>query len=115
MVPVSHLFDINSQDQKGMTSLMKATMNNHVRIVSTLLEFGANPRLSNLKGETALHMACMNENFAICQQLLVAMCDINAKDPQGRTPLMYAVRFNKKVDIVQLLIQKGACLATVDN
>ena len=89
------LFDINSEDHKGMTSLMKATLNNHTDIVGILIKFGANTRLKNKKGETALHIACMNENLAICELLIIAMCDVNVKDPQGRTPIMYAAKHNK--------------------
>ena len=55
-----------------MTSLSKAAMNGHSCIVDILLNFGANPRIKNLKGETGLALACMNENHIICEQLIVA-------------------------------------------
>ena len=35
-------------------------------------------------------------------------CDINKQDSKGYTALMYACRFNKKVDIVKLLLNKNA-------
>ena len=50
-----------------MTSLSKAAMNGHSSIVDILLKFGANPRIENSKGETALALASMNEDHIICE------------------------------------------------
>ena len=40
-------FDINSMDNNSATSLMKASMNRDPEIVRILLNFGANPRITN--------------------------------------------------------------------
>ena len=56
---------------------MKATMNNHAEITELLLNYGANPRLENFLGETALSISCVQSNSLICQQLLVARADVN--------------------------------------
>lgn len=61
------LFSIDAMDKLGMTSVSKAAMGGHSDIVGILLKFGANPRLENSKGETALALACMNENHIICE------------------------------------------------
>lgn len=59
---------------------MKASINGHLKIVELLLKFGASPRKINLKGENALTLACMQENFDICERLIIAKGDVNYVD-----------------------------------
>lgn len=87
---------------------MKASINGHLKIVELLLRFGADPKITNARGETALTLACMQENFAICERLIVAKADVNHVDPQKRTPLLKAARHNSKQEILQLLLKHGA-------
>lgn len=56
------LFDIDVKDKLGLTSLMKASINNHKEIVDILLRFGANPRIISARGESSLTLAVMQEN-----------------------------------------------------
>lgn len=101
-------FTIDGMDHKGMTCLMKAAINNFEDIVRILINFGANPRLQNEKGDTALSLACINENFQICERLIISKADINQMDPMGRTPLLKCAHYNSKPEILQLLIDHGA-------
>lgn len=74
-------FEIDCVDNSQTTSLMKASINGHLKIVELLLRFGADPKITNARGETALTLACMQENFAICERLIVAKADVNHVDP----------------------------------
>lgn len=87
---------------------MKASINGHFKIVELLLRFGANPRIENKNGENALTLACAQENFTICEKLLVANAEVNHIDVNGRTPLIKAARHNSNSDIIQLLLKHGA-------
>ena len=82
---------------------MKAAMKNNFEIVEILLIFGANPRLKNNSGETALSIACIHENYKICEKLLVARASVHELDNHGRTPLIRAAKFHKRPDIIDLL------------
>ena len=66
-------------------------MKSNFEIVELLLRFGANPRHENNQGENALLIACFNENYDICEKLLVARARIHEPDRQGRTPILRAV------------------------
>jgi ankyrin repeat protein len=50
----------------------------------------------------------------IGEALLQAKCDINAVDSNGRTPLMYAVRYNQPI-AVRLLLEHGANAKALDK
>ena len=73
-----------------------------------LLRFGANPRTKNSRGESALALACMQEQAAVVERLIFAKGDVNEMDHQRKTPLLKAARHNSKVDIIQLLMKAGA-------
>lgn len=87
---------------------MKAAMNGHLTIIELLLKFGASPRKINSRGENALTLACMQENFNICERLIVAKGDVNYVDSQNRTPLLKAARYNSGSEVLQLLLKHGA-------
>ena len=74
-------FEIDCKDNTQTTSLMKASSNGHIRIVELLVRYGADARVTNARGESALTLACLQENFAICQRLIVAKADVNQVDP----------------------------------
>lgn len=94
---------------------MKAAINGHFRIIELLLRFGASPRSENNRGENALTLACMQENFGICEKLIVAGGDVNHVDKDGRTPLLKAARHNSNSDILQLLLKHEADPTISDN
>ena len=94
---------------------MKAAINGHHKIIELLLRFGASPTLENNKGENALTLACMQENFTICELLIVAKGDVNHVDKDGRTPLLKSARHNSNSDILQLLLKYDANPNCSDN
>jgi ankyrin repeat protein len=73
-----------------------------------LLNFGANPRLTTSNGESALTLACMQENVEICERLIIAKANVNELDHHQRTPLLKAARHNGSSDILRLLLKHGA-------
>lgn len=87
---------------------MKACMNGHLEIVEMLLQFGANPRLENDLGETALSLSCFQQHVEICQRLVIANSNVNHRDVNGRTCLLKCARLNCKIEIVKMLLSAGA-------
>ena len=80
-------------------------------------ELGCNPNLSNLKGQTPLHLAChrslivgypieARDNNIVKYLVLVARVDVEARDNENTTPLMCTPL--SRPDIVKILIENGA-------
>jgi hypothetical protein len=72
------------------------------------IAFGIVPpdRKGGTQPDTALQL--------IGEALLQAKCDINAVDSNGRTPLMYAARYNQPT-AVRLLLEHGANVKALDK
>ncbi|CDW78136.1 ankyrin repeat [Stylonychia lemnae] len=109
------VFDIDGEDSLSLTPLMKASINGHLEIVKLLLKFGANPRKKNKRSESSLALACMQENAAICDRLIIAKADVNEVDFRKRTPLLKCARHNSQSVILQMLLKAGARTDIADD
>ena len=81
--------DVNAVDSiYGSTSLMWAAEAGHVPCVGALLQKGADPRLLNTIGRTALHHAAANHRWEAVAVLLGAMDEatVGIKNEVGRIP-----------------------------
>ena len=74
-------------------------------IVEYIIE---NPNQTDDKGRTLLMKACENGNDWEIENLLKSGADVNLKDNDGWTALMYAVRYQQNVSTVKSLINAGA-------
>ncbi len=99
--------DINYLNSSGTTPLLGAIQSSNIDIVNLLLN-NQNIILDtpfDSSQITELMVAAALGNKRIVEALLNKGADINKKDVQRMTPLMFAVENNKKI-IVELLIQK---------
>ncbi|CAI2364852.1 unnamed protein product [Moneuplotes crassus] len=101
-------FEIDCRDKLNLTPLMKAATHGYYNIVLKLLKYGANPRTRNNFGESALALSCMQENYEICERLIIAKANVNEVDYCKRTPLLKAARHNTDYSILELLLKNGA-------
>lgn len=62
--------DLNAQDQKGESALMKAAKQGHAALVALLLAAGANRELRDKRGKTALSKAMKNRHMDVARLLL---------------------------------------------
>jgi uncharacterized protein len=61
-----------------------------------------------------IHQAALDGNFSQVSMLLERGTDVNQKDADNRTALMYAA-FNGHIEIMKVLMKKGADLNLCDN
>ncbi|KAK1838940.1 hypothetical protein CCHR01_18436 [Colletotrichum chrysophilum] len=82
----------NSQDAQGIGALYYAASGTSSKIVSLLLNHGADVNAKGHSGQTPLHRAA--SNATITHLLLAAGADVNARDVCGNTPAHLAVPFS---------------------
>lgn len=95
--------------------LVMAVGKRSVRMVSLLLEFGADPNGTEpLARETALFGAAALGDIQIMQVLIDANCTVDFKNRRGTTALMTACGYSQG-DAVRLLLKHGANPCAKDN
>ncbi|MDR1647490.1 MAG: ankyrin repeat domain-containing protein [Zoogloeaceae bacterium] len=98
--------DVNKTNQVGEQAILLAAWKGHDRIVDWLLAHGAS--LNRPQGQwSALHYAAFSGHQALVQRLLDQGADIDARSPNGSTPLMMAI-YEGKPAVARLLLARGA-------
>jgi ankyrin repeat protein len=113
--------------ENGATALLRAAQSSDVQLIKLLLAYGADPKIATAHNDTALTVAAgmgwvegvtyewsKQANFDTVKLLLDLGLDPNARNNDGRTPLMGAAMKGRN-DVVQLLVDRGAQLDTRDN
>ncbi len=106
--------DINIKDSDGWTALMYATDTDDRKMISLLIELGANVNIQDDDGQTALMNAIFINATNSAKYLIKHGANINIKDNNGQTPLMIAALSNES-EIGELLILEGANINDTDN
>jgi len=110
---VSSGADVNKTNAVGETALMHAAWQGQKQAVEWLLARGA--RVDNAPGQwTALHYAAFSGNEEIAALLLARGADINARAPNGSSPLMMAV-YEGHEEMVKRLLARGADAAVKND
>src|SRR5258708_1987071 len=104
----------DSRDADGVPALMAATLFAGADCVAALLDRGANPNAATEDGATALMWAIPDLEKA--RLLLSHKADVNAKSSNlSRTPLLIAAGYPGTVELLRLLLDKGADLRARDK
>ena len=101
----SLMFDINGQDNEGVTALFLACRRKHTEIVKYLLEKTfSDPNIKTSSEQTCLHAASASGNVKLVAYLSNMFC-VNTRDTEGTTPLHIACRAGH-ISVVQFFIDK---------
>ena len=99
------MFDINGQDNEGVTALFLACKREHTEIVKYLLEkTSSDPNIKTFSEQTCLHAASASGNVKLVAYLSNMIC-VNTRDAEGTTPLHIACRAGH-ISVVQFFIDK---------
>jgi len=94
---------------EGNTALIIATNKNMKDTVKCLLEFGANPNIQNLSGNSALHVAVINNSTSIdiIKLLIHYKANLELPNKENSNSLDLAVKLNKTNIYEILAIEKN--------
>ena len=104
----------NVKDADGVPALMLATLFSDAACVEQLLKSGADPNLPDTNGATALMWAIPDREKA--RVLIEHGANLNSRSTNlGRTPLLIAAASPGTVDLLNLLLARGADLRAKDT
>ena len=107
--------DLNHNIYKGRTLMHYAVLGNNSGVIPLLAKSGVNANICDDNYNTPLHFAVeRNAYYAIVELLKIDNIDINALGEFDQTPLHRAV-IGGNIDIIKLLVDKGADLFMVDE
>lgn len=119
--------DVDAMDKTGHAPLHIACLSGHFDLALLLLERGADARATTTSkdldlatpGASPLAFLAMcqtksNKALAVAAALLEHDADVDARDKEGRTPLMWAVN-RANLPLVDLLITQGADVNAKDR
>ena len=105
---VGHGADVNAVTHETRSSaLMWAVSEPHPEIVRLLLDAGADPRISTIKGFTPLMFAARNGDIATAEALLAAGVDVNEPSADGTHVLPFAI-VSAQDAFARFLLEQGA-------
>lgn len=115
--------DINGEDRDGRTLLLYAAGLNEARdgntdLAKLVVQLGADVSKPDARNRAPLMVASGFGKFEIVDLLLAKGVQVNAKDIQGRTALMYAAGHNEMTNntqVIERLIAEGANIEVKDE
>jgi ankyrin repeat protein len=96
--------DLEASNNAGETPLMRAALRGRLDWARRLLDRGAQPHRD---GWSPLHYAATGPEPRLVALLLARGAPVDARSPNGSTPLMMAARYGSE-DSVQVLLKAGA-------
>lgn len=106
--------DVNAENWEGITPLMFAVQNNHLKVARILLLNNANPNLKPDYAPSALITAVNNGFLQMSELLLQFLANPDITDNEGSTPLMYAAA-NGDVLMIDMLLYYLVDINKIDN
>jgi len=94
---------------KQTSPLLAAASEDHLDVVKQLLAAGADPKITDVNGQTPLMSAAYGGNVAILRELLHAGAPLDATDKGGNTALSNAAH-QGQLEAAKFLIEGGAAL-----
>ncbi len=99
---------------RGFTPLIIGAQQGHSRIISVLVNNGADLSIVDVQGFSALHNSSYYGHLEASMVLVKAGADLTATTPDGFSPLHLAVQ-NRHLELLAALVKVGADLKATDS
>jgi ankyrin repeat protein len=99
---------IDAANTENLTPLLEAVRSGRDAAANALIEKGA-------RIDGVLHWAARFNRTAVIERLIARGADVEARDPQGFTPLTAAARMGGPFEAIELLVRKGANVNLPDS
>lgn len=102
------------RDMQGYTPFLRACEKGKWEMAKLLAKEKSDfkDKTFNFLKKNPLHLSTKKGNLELVAWLLENGSDLNAKDEEGKTPLMYAI-IEKNVPLTKFLLEKGASLGDI--
>ncbi|WP_422459774.1 MULTISPECIES: ankyrin repeat domain-containing protein [unclassified Endozoicomonas] len=104
--------DIEARDNCGNTPLFQACSKADLEMLKVFLDAGACVNARSDSGRTPLHRAGSGE---VAKELLARGADIDARDMNKATPLIYSISINDTLEVFKVLLAAGANIDAADK
>lgn len=88
-------------------------MNSNLNMLNLLIDHNANTSVTDMRGQSLLHLAIYQRDKDICQRLISIGLDVNICDREGSTPLHVAAEIND-AEVVKILLENNADVNKTD-
>ncbi len=105
-----YLYSQLSNHRKFDDNIFVAVQKGDIATTVYLLAKGIKADITNNKKQSLLHLAIISGSLPMVLFFLNRGINIDIKDKYGNFPLLYATLFKSRIDILKLLLQRGATL-----
>ncbi|GFS08969.1 ankyrin-1-like [Elysia marginata] len=106
--------DVNMPDVTRLCPLHVAAIHGDVKLASLLIRYGARIDVLTVRGSTPLIIACKKASYDTSRLLLLNGADPNHKGINGHTPISAVLEACSDRQILDMLIEAGACIDHAD-
>ncbi|KAF5677474.1 ankyrin repeat protein [Fusarium circinatum] len=107
--------DMNEADISGRTSLHLAILSCEPRLIRMVYDLSTEKNKPDEQGLTALALAVDKGKWKAARVLIEAGADLNARNRMGQDVLDLAMDSGADLDLIQLLLQRGASISLSRN
>nr|CAB3221759.1 ankyrin repeat domain-containing protein 26 [Phallusia mammillata] len=115
MLAGQHGCNLNLCDNDKRSPLMILVQCQFYNCMNVLLQKDADVNLSDINGNTALHLAASIPSSDLCISLIDYHADVHAKNKDGSTPLHLASSAAESENVIKTLLDDGAQINAKEN